>query len=275
MKESSWVKIIFALLGIFIIFSYLKGYYDLFYQLLFVVIFAGAVVIILYNIRRNFIKLKHWAMHHNFNYHPGFSRSLRLERFAENKNKSFFKSRSVQGNFDTAPAIEGIFNGRQFWFFGLVGVYPFNKMIGPTDYKFGDFSMAQPLLASQKKINDRRQKFTGWCMEFKTYRIPISMIVRRNYLGGKDELNTESVNFEKLYHVDIYEGHGTLQLLDPMMIQLITDSGVAAFEFSDNSVVLYFTLYNPNQDQLDKMLEVGLKIAEQVDRNFPMSKYEK
>ncbi len=101
------------------------------------------------------------------------------------------------------------------------------------------------------------------------------MIMRRSFLGGKDKVNVESINFEKLYHIDVYEGRRTLRLLDPMMIQIIMDSGVAAFEFSDKSAVLYYTLHKPNRDQLDNMLKVGLKVAEQVDRNFPLGKYEK
>lgn len=273
MKESFWVKIIFWILGFFIAVAYLSGDLDLFFQLLFVTIFAGVVVFILYRLRKNFIWLQHWSEHYKLKYKKGFSRGTRFERFNENKNKSFFKSRTVQANYDTAPSVEGTYKGRQLWLFGLVGIYPFNKMIGPSNYKFWDFSISQSLLATQKKINDRRQKFTGWCMEFKTKKMPISLIVRRNYMGGNDEVDTESVDFEKLYQVDIYEGKGTLQLLDPNMIQLINDSGIVAFEFSDSSVALYYTLYKPTRDQLDNMLETGLKIAEQVDRNFPMSKY--
>lgn len=101
------------------------------------------------------------------------------------------------------------------------------------------------------------------------------MIVKKKFLGGKDKIDTESITFEKFYQVDVYEGKGTLQLLEPNMMQLIIDSDIAAFEFSDSSVALYYTLYNPDQERLDKMLEYGLKIAEQVNRNFPMGKYEK
>lgn len=275
MKESFWVKIIFAVLGALIVFAYLMDFYDLFFQLLFVTIFAAMVVFIMYRLRKNFTWLEHWASQHKFKYRKGFSRAMRFERFNESRHKSYFKSRSVKSNFDTAPSIEGQYNNKRFWFFGLIGVYPFNKILGSSNYKFWDFSLKISLIDYNKKVNDRRQKFVGWCMEFKTVQIPISLIVRRDYLGGKDEIDTESINFEKLYHVDVYEGKGTLQLLDPMMIQLIMESGIAAFEFSNSSVALYYTLHKPTLDQLDHMLEVGSKIAEQVDLNFPLGKYEK
>ena len=227
-----------------------------FYQIIFAIVLVSITIFVFLKLQKNFTRLEHWAQHHNLNYKKGYSRTLRAERFSKNKGKTFFQSRSIKSNFDTAPSVEGIFNGRQFWLYGIVGIYPFNKVSEPS-----------------KNNNDRRQNFFGWGMEFKTQNIPVSMIVRRSYLGGQDEVDIESVNFEKLYHIDVYEGRGTLQLLDPMMIQFIMDSEIAAFEFSDSSVVLYHTLHKPKRDQLDNMLKVGLKVAEQVDRNFPLGKY--
>ena len=264
-----------GVLGFILAFTYLRGYYDLFIQLLFVSVFFFAVAWIINRLRRNYIWLKHWAMHYNFKFREKASNAVRMDRFYESRDKQYFKSRSVKPNFDEAPAIEGKINKRKIWIFGFIGVYPFNKILHTGGYKFWDFSLRNPIFPDNRKIKDNRQKFTGWCMEISTHKVPISLIVRRNYLGGRDEIDTESHNFEKIYHVDVYNGHGTLQLLDPMMIQLIMDSGISAFEFSDSSVALYYTLYKPSRDQLDKMLGVGLKVAEQVDRNFPLGKFNK
>lgn len=213
--------------------------------------------------------MEQWAQEHNLHFMKDGARYLREARFKKSPNKKYFESRSVKYEHDTVPYIDGKIEGRNFLLFSLVGRAPANSYLRTVHSPYH-------VIGNVKKTEGGvLGDFHGWCMELETHRLPVALAVYRTFVGNKDTVNTESRQFEKMYHVEARAGHGTLQLLDPVLIELITQSGIAAFEFSDSSVVLYYTMPTLKKDILDTMLDAGLKIAEQVDRNFPLGKYEK
>jgi len=196
-----------------------------------------------------------WAMQKNFVYSEENQEAI-IKRFDASPNKFFCNGRLyIKSAFSTfkGPYVEGVVNDRNMW------LYRLNGTVIPNAAETG---------------------FKGFCIEFETNPIPVTLKVdyKKIYPGivlSKDDVNTESGAFEKRYLVSVERGRGTLQLLEPQMIYLINESNFNIMEFSDSSVAVYFPTSKITLEVLDKVVEKAQKIAEQVDRNFPLGKYEK
>ncbi len=114
----------------------------------------------------------------------------------------------------------------------------------------------------------------GWCFDIQTNPMPVFVRVMDRFFGAPDRMDVESNSFEKRYDLNVKREGAVLQLLDPGMIDILNNAHIAGVEFGDSSVVLYLTLLNKLSD-FDLMVDWGLKIAHQVDHNFPLGKYEK
>ncbi len=114
----------------------------------------------------------------------------------------------------------------------------------------------------------------GWCVEVQTNQVPVFVRVMHKFFGADDTMDVESGSFENRYDLNVKREGAVLQLLDPVMIESLDKSHISGIEFGDSSVVLYLTVIN-NIGDFDWMVEWGLKIAHQVDHNFPLGKYEK
>lgn len=212
--------------------------------------------------------IKKWVEDNNFNLIED-GKKLQLERIKNNPNKSYFNTRNIKFNIDNKYFIFGDVKGIKIWFYPFIGYPPQGSYLQTSK---NPFHMITDILLP---VGNSVGHIQGWCMEIETIPLPLSMDVYRTYVRKKDEVDTESNKFESLYHVDVNNGRGTLQLLDPVMIEIITESNIAAFEFSERSVALFYTINTISREKIDNMLKVGLKVAKQVDRNFPLGKYEK
>ncbi|MFA6098674.1 MAG: hypothetical protein WCV50_02775 [Patescibacteria group bacterium] len=213
--------------------------------------------------------LKKWSAFNNliFVEKAGVKQS---ERIKNNPDKAYFGARKIKSSNYNDPFVEGTIGGRKIWLYSFTGFPPSGSYLQTAS------NSAYAVFGRLAGFGGQQQEYIkGWCMELETHKLPLSLAVNRTYVSNKDEIHTESGQFEKLYHVDIIQGQGTLQLLDPVMIELITNSGVSAFHFSDSSAVLFYTMPAPSLEVLNNMLSNGLKIAEQVDHNFPLDRYEK
>ncbi|MFA5135652.1 MAG: hypothetical protein WC505_07770 [Patescibacteria group bacterium] len=205
---------------------------------------------------RGFSAAERWGHAHQLTVTHSSARLSIEARFRANPGKALYSARSFLSEIDESrigPFISGTVKGRPVW------AYPF----------YGRHDL-QPSLIDTR---GRSRYMRGWFVEIATHRMPVSLRISKRRLAEHDDIDTESRVFEKLYHVDVIDGYGTLQLLEPVMIEHITNSGISSLEFSDQSVVLLYSLSHPPVQVLDRMLETGIKIAEQVDRNFPMGKY--
>ncbi len=218
---------------------------------------------------RTYYDLRSWSAKNQMIYKPTGQYHAIWERMNANKGKSFLQAReilykdpppltSVWGRlnsqdekkfFNDGPMSYGEIRGRQVW------VYRMSGMMHVT---------AKPIQGF----------FHGWCMEIQTNATPVSVSAIRRFLGHHDTLDTESISFEKMYDLNVPRVGSVLQLLDPVMMELIIQSGISAIEFSDSSIVLIHTIFPPQHEDLDRFLEFGMKIAGQVERNFPLGKYE-
>ncbi|XOU94629.1 MAG: hypothetical protein ACNFW9_01035 [Candidatus Kerfeldbacteria bacterium] len=199
--------------------------------------------------------LKHWAHYYKFDFaHENVKEKIQ-QRFNENLRKGFFKARSnIEVFFSQKFYINGKYKDRDIKVFSIIGNPSFLSYNIPT--------------------MGNKRKFHGYCFEISISKIPTHAFITKNFLGEKDKLDIESNEFEKLYNIDVSRKGLVLQLLDPVILELILDSGVTAIEFSESSIIIYsFKIYDLKYETLDHMLEKGIKIAEQVDRNFPLSKY--
>lgn len=226
-----------------------------------VLIFAVALFLIFRKEKLSYGWLESWADYYRFAYYPGGGRSILAKRLVENPNKKFFEARTVDFSAIYLPGIEGVVANRQIWVYPIIGVYPFMQV--------GQESRVD---MSGRQSQDSRMKFYGWCLEIATKQLPIEGRVTKKVIGGDDRMHIESGEFEKKYEIDVYAGAKVYQFLDPGMISLIMESNIMAVEFSGTSIVLYYTLHKASQDILDNLLEFGEKMANQIDRNFPLNK---
>lgn len=209
--------------------------------------------------------IKHWAHSHGLKFQETGNPFKQIDRFSANKGKYFFNANVIMNLNDFGHFVEGWIGDRQVWVYEIVGK-PFpGSGVGTTRSKslYPD--------ASTAKVE---RTFYGWCVEVETHRIPQKILITKKFIAGQDTHDTESRSFEKDYDVSSEEKN-VLQLLDPVMMDLIHRSKVAAVEISDASVVLYYTMPKISYETLDSLLDYGLQIAQQVDRNFPLSKYNK
>lgn len=263
-KKSSvifWVIIIIIILFIFHTLYYENLFSNVFYfvmtlSLFSLLLYISLMVYKMIKLNRGDVLLEHWFRQKNLSYKIKNNLDEIKFRFLENPRKKFFKAPSLVsqwGSMYTGPYAEGIINDRKIWIYKITVLSIFSKN----------------LLARTKK-----ETFYAWCVEIQTNHIPIDLLVTRKYLLERDVMDTESKAFEKLYNIDAKREGAVLQLLDPAMIELIMHSKIAAMEFSDSSVVLYNAHVWPMLDTLDILLENGLKIAKQADRNFPLGKFD-
>ncbi|MFA6908865.1 MAG: hypothetical protein WC289_03170 [Patescibacteria group bacterium] len=206
-----------------------------------------------------------WAQEQGLTYLNTDCATIIEDRFRASPTKTFFNARTFFQHrphpgrtfsftapldsesrpvINTIPVIQGTIGGRDVW------VWPIS----------GSLSLASVM---------SNRYFCGWCFEISTHRIPLTAAVTKKFLGHHDTLDTESNSFEKAYNISVKRDGIALQLLDPVMMELIQGADISAIEFSDQSVVLYHTLYPPTRESLAKYLYWGTKIAQQVDRNFP------
>ncbi|XOU94632.1 MAG: hypothetical protein ACNFW9_01050 [Candidatus Kerfeldbacteria bacterium] len=211
--------------------------------------------------------VKKWVSDNNFNLIEE-GKKLQLERINSNPNKSYFNTRNIKFNINNKYFVFGNVKGRKIWFYPFIGYPPQGSYLQTSKNPF--HMITDTILPVDNSVGH----IQGWCMEIETIKLPLTMDVYRTYVRPKDEIDTESNSFERLYHIDVKNGQGTLQLLDPVMIEIITSSKIVAYEFSDRSVALFYTMHSISRDKIDQMLNVGIKVAEQVDRNFPLGKYE-
>ncbi|XOU94633.1 MAG: hypothetical protein ACNFW9_01055 [Candidatus Kerfeldbacteria bacterium] len=204
--------------------------------------------------------LEKWAKDKGLDFFAINARKQIKNRLKMNPNKNFFAANEIRQIFNRSnavmipekyidgPYIEGYIRKRMIYIYPIKGAMFLSH--------FGS-------------------NFIGVCLEIGTSKIPVNALVTRKYLYDFDKLDTESRYFEKLYDCNIQREGKILQLLDPVMIELIEYSSISAIEFSDSSIVLYSIIFPPKIEKINYLTYWGIKIADQVDRNFPMSKYEK
>lgn len=171
--------------------------------------------------------------------------------------------------------VSGQLQGRSVWLFSMVGRPRYGSQKASSRLRRTDLSQTfiESLLFAPKPEQTEKVMYL-WSLEISTNSIPLPVAVSRRDLNEDDIINTESIHFEQRYNIHNTQDSLILQLLDPAMMALIIDSRVDAIEFSDSSILLYELNKHISIEVLDFMLEAGLKIAEQVDRNYPLGKYE-
>jgi hypothetical protein len=216
----------------------------------FVEVFFGAYVVSRFKViawDHNML-IKHWLNKNNFSVIPAEEVMKKIwQRLLANPQKKFLLSQTMLADQKFSRSkinlfAEGKLNDRNVWIYPIIITVANNLAL------------------------------VIWCIEIATHRIPTRALITRKYLQHWDTLDTESRHFENLYHTHVVKGHTALQLLDPVMIDLITKSRVSAMEFSDSSVVFFNDDTDSILEALDVISENGLKIAKQVDRNFPLNK---
>lgn len=250
-----YVGIILINIFNFVVFSF-NNYSEYF------LFFSITFFIVLISVKPNkkwSIILSEWTKQNNINFELQNIKRFE-ERLSKNPNKYYFGMRNT--NWWDAKRdifVSGSINNKQIWF-----------------YKFTGISLYRSLLREiRNTFIDSERSIKGWCLEVSTHRHDAQLLIYKTHLRNIDNLNIESNEFEKKYHIDVRGGHGTLQLLDPNILHQIINSNLTALEFSDSSLVVYTTKLKPSVNDLNNMLHNALKIAEQVDRNFPLGKYEK
>jgi len=198
-----------------------------------------------------------WAEKNNLSYDKkNLDRQL-IFRIEANQGKKILKSLANRIKNNTfkfkGPFIYGTIQGRKVWLYRAEG---------------------------NLSVNVQGYQVERIYMEIETHKIPERLMVYKHLteFWKIDELDVESKDFNFKYGLDIEKGCESLQLLDPNMIEILTKFKLTAIEFSDSSVLLCEIIELGRIDaeiKLDIFLHWGLEIAEQVDRNFPMGKYEK
>ncbi len=192
------------------------------------------------------------------------------ERFLQNPGKHFFGFRGspfmVRG-MHPVYFVGGAIQNRQVYLYPIV-----------TSISGQKFSQS----GYQSWHRKNARTFVGVCMEIGTHRLPVDVTVSRGIISAPDDWDTESNAFERGFQINSPNRAGMLQLLDPVMMDLVHHAAIAGLEFSDRSVALYHVCGEgfwgplaPDREKLNSMLYWGMKIAEQAGRNYPMGKYEK
>lgn len=194
------------------------------------------------------------------------------ERFAASPGKMFFSARRVMRLEEERFFAEGVRNDRKVWLYRITGA-PFSGSGVGTVRNLpaqSSFTVSGISPVSDDAAVDSERVFYGWCLEVQTKHIPQRVMVTRKFIAGTDSYVTESRDFEKQYEISQMNDSMMLQLLDPAMMDHIMQSKCAAIEISDASVALYYTLPKISAETIDNMFDHAMKIAVQVDRNFPL-----
>lgn len=231
------------------------------------------------------LNVKQWAQKHSFKYYNIGNQLRQAARMEANHDKDFFRADETMGMEDDGPYVEGTIQDRNIWLYVSVGSPrpgSSNTITREREVEIPNTSnrsvfgyLANGGSSGTHTVNQLQQVLYAWCLEISTHKIPHHLRVTRHDLRENDELDTESRAFEDRYDINNFDDSLALQLLDPHMIQLIEESRADAIEFSDSSVVIYEFKEHTTLEVLDALLAVGLKIAKQVDQNYPLGKYEK
>lgn len=228
-----------------------EDFYSISHFLLFgiIVVLVLPLAFIMRPGKSSFILLQHWAEQHHFQYLENGAEIKIIDRLQSNPGKDFFKARKFfeRGTKMSGPYVYTQVGGRNVWLYRIKGLTFEEESRAVRDVHLTDL----------------------WCLEVSTHAIPLKVSVAHKVLPKPDVIDVEYIAYEGLYHTDA-PFHGiTLQLLDPRMIEILTDSEALAVDFSDTSIVVYTRVWPIDIHHFDLLLEQGLKIAEQVDRNFP------
>ncbi|MFA6098676.1 MAG: hypothetical protein WCV50_02785 [Patescibacteria group bacterium] len=217
--------------------------------------------------------LSHWAENYGLRLSMAGNVFKSVDRLAANRGKDYYKARQVMDSRDDGPFLEGKYKNRKVWIYEIVGEAVPGSGVGTSrTYVNQKENYLLGIPFSSQKTHDLKRVFYGWCFEFSTHTIPFHLLVSRRFLEGEDKMDTESGQFERDYDINKDAGIQGLQLLDPVMMELIYNSKIASVEFSDSSVVLCYTQPQMDYEVMDNIMEYGVKMAEQVDRNFPLDK---
>ncbi len=220
------------------------------------------------------VNIEGWATKHGFRYRAAGNWNEQAARMEASPQKTFFRADQVMDLEDDGPMASGTTHGRSVWLFNLVGRPRRGSKKASSRLRRPDknATLLENVLYSQSE-NQMEKVMYMWSLEISTHPIPLAVSVSRRDMNEDDIINTESVHFEQRYNIHNTQDSLILQLIDPAMMHLIIESRVDAIEFSDSSIVLYELNKHISLDVLNAMLEAGLKIAEQVDRNYPLAKY--
>ncbi|HCM68117.1 MAG: hypothetical protein A2898_02295 [Candidatus Kerfeldbacteria bacterium RIFCSPLOWO2_01_FULL_48_11] len=219
----------------------------------------------------------HWAQRMRLDFMRHDNGTKYSERFMASPGKTFFSARRVMQSYEQTFFAEGTIQNRRVWLYRLTGSPFAGSGVGTVRTRpapSSSFTVSGISPFGEQGVRSERV-FYGWCLEVGTKKIPQTLMLTRRFMEGKDVYDTESRDFEKNYEISRTNDSMMLQLLDPAMMDQVLQSRCGAIEISDASVALYYTLPRIPFDTLDSMLDHGWKIAEQVDRNFPLDVHEK
>ncbi len=216
-----------------------------------------------------------WAKQNGLRVFKGINTMRYDDRFAANPSKTFFGAQDAMEINEEIFFAEGIIGKRHAWLYRITGRPPKGSGLGTFRNRNVTPEREQlvDVFTDDRTTTVTERVFYGWCIEIETKHIPQTVTVTKKFVKDNDVLETESASFEKLYDISNTNDSQVLQLLDPVLIELIQQSQCSAIEISDASVLLYFTLSEISLDALDAMLQNGVKIADQVDQNFPLGSY--
>lgn len=217
--------------------------------------------------------LRHWAQSYGFTFSKEFNELKNIDRVSASPGKKFFDAEIMMQSHDDGPFVQGEYHNRKVWVYPIVGKAP-TASLSTGSRVFSSWSEGLTSLLNEK--NQSREElyliFQPWCLEVSHKRIPHRVIIKSKKMHGEDWLDTESRSFEDDYDISGIRESEVLQLLDPVMIDLIYKSKADAIEISDGSTVLFHAAHKLTYESLDQMLEFGIQIAQQVERNFPLAK---
>lgn len=219
------------------------------------------------------INVQSWAEMHAMRFRKSGNWNDQAARMEASPEKTFFRADQVMDFEDDGPMASGTIKNRKVWLYSIVGrSRPGSKIVSYRSRNLPPTHDILDVLMNQQS-DDVEHIMYMWCLEIHTNPIPLAVAVSRKDINEEDIINTESVAFEQRYNIHNTQDSMILQLLDPAMMHCIMESRVDAIEFSDSSIVLYELNKHISLEVLNAMLEAGLKIAEQVDRNYPLAKY--
>jgi hypothetical protein len=216
------------------------------------------------------VNVRHWAERSGLRFWAAGNQMRQAARMEASPEKHFFRADRVMELEDDGPYAEGDVQGRRVYLYTFVGQPKLWSSKGEVRVRYPEYKPNIFGFGDRAQAAQRTRIMYGWALEVATHPIPHRASVVRRDLHEGDQLTTESRTFESRYDITDVTDSLVLQLLDPAMVQLIEASRADAIEFSDQSVVLYEFSEHVTYDVLDARLEAGLKIAKQVDRNYPL-----
>lgn len=115
-----------------------------------------------------------------------------------------------------------------------------------------------------------------WCLEMEIHPIEEYIIIGRKGVFAFDNIDLESYDFEKKYRIKASNTKHALQLIDPHLMEILLSNPFDVLEISDASIIFYNAKqYIGEKDwkKLDEMIPFAYKVARQIEKNFPLAKY--